>query len=161
MYGENGAAMRRELAALLRQHRIQHRIRGPAQPERAVIGLQIRQYRQSILIWCTQAMQAASPLLFSNLPTKPANPFRASRPGTTGAGELARALEHAKANSSARAASSDLLTTPTGNLVLEHWRGLACAATLAEHDTAAEVASHLTASQPGVFLYRWSSTTSA
>jgi hypothetical protein len=147
MYGENGAAMRRELAALLRQHRIQHRIGDPAQPDRAVHGVQIRQYRQSILIWCTQAMQAASPLLFSNLPTKPANPFRAGRPGTTGAGELARALEHAKAHSSAHAASSDVLTTPTGNPVLEHWRGLARAATLAEHDTAAEVASHLTAPQ--------------
>ena len=32
MYGENGAAMRQELAALLRQHRIQHRLgsRSPA-----------------------------------------------------------------------------------------------------------------------------------
>lgn len=147
MYGENGAAMRRELAALLRQHRIQHRIGGPAHPDRAVLGLQIRQYRQSLLIWSTQAMQAASPLLFSNLPTKPANPFRTGRPGTTGAGELARALEHAKNHSSARAASSDLLTTPSDNPVVEHWRELARAATLAEHDTATEVASHLTAPQ--------------
>ena len=147
MYGENGAAMRRELAALLRQHRIQHRIGGPTQPDRAVLGLQIRQYRQSLLIWCTQAMQAASPLLFSNFPTKQANPFRTGRPGTTGAGELARALEHAKTHSSARAASSHLLTTPSDNRVVEHWRELARAAALAEHDTATEVASHLSATQ--------------
>ena len=147
MYGENGAAMRQELAALLRQHRIQHRLGGPAQPDRAALGLQIRQYRQNLLIWCSQAMQAASPLLFSNLPSKPANPFRAARPGTTGAGELARALEHAKTQSSARPASSDLLATPSDNVVVEHWRQVARAAALAEHDTATDVASHLTAPQ--------------
>ncbi|WP_107705524.1 hypothetical protein [Nocardioides allogilvus] len=147
MYGENGAAMRRELAALLRQHRIQHRIGGPAQPDRAALGQQILQYRQNLLIWCTQAMQATSPLLFSNLPTKQANPFRVGRPGITGAGELARALEHAKAHSSAQAASIEQLTTPSDNPVVEHWRELARAAVLAEHDTAPEVASHLNAPQ--------------
>jgi hypothetical protein len=147
MYGENGAAMRRELAALLRQHRIQHRLGSPAQPDRAALGQQILQYRQNLLIWCTQAMQAASPLVFSNLPTKPANPFRAAQPCTTGAGELARALEHAKAHSSASAASIEQLTTPSDNPVVEHWRDLARAAVLSEHDTAPEIASHLTASQ--------------
>jgi hypothetical protein len=60
MYGENGAAMRRELAALLRQHRIQHRFGGPAQPDRAVLGLQVRQYRQNLLSWCTQAMTSST-----------------------------------------------------------------------------------------------------
>jgi hypothetical protein len=39
------------------------------------------------------------------------------------------------------------LTTPSDNTVVEHWRGLARAAALAEHDTATEVASHLTAPQ--------------
>ena len=53
MYGENGAAMRRELAALLRQHRIQHRIGSPGHPDRAALGLEIRQYRETLLIWST------------------------------------------------------------------------------------------------------------
>ena len=105
MYGENGAVMRRELAALLRQHRIQHRLAGPRQSDRAALGQQILQYRQSLLIWCNQAMQAARPLLFSNLPTKPTNPFRASPLSATGAGELARALDHTRTHSAAKAAS--------------------------------------------------------
>lgn len=147
MYGENSATMRRELAALLRQHRIQHRIGGPGHPDRAAMGLQIRQYRQSLLIWSTQAMRAAGPLLFSNLPTTTVNPFREARPGTTGAAELARALEHATSRSAAGAASSDLLTTPSDNVLVEHWRELARAAALAEHDTAPEVASRLSAAQ--------------
>lgn len=145
-YGENGANMRRELAALLRQHRIQHRIGGPGHRDRAALGVQIRQYRHSLLIWSTQAMHAAEPLLFSNLPTRPVNPFRAARRGTS-AGELARALEHAKAHSSVGPASIDQLTKPSDNPVVEHWRGLARAAALAEHDTATDVASQLSAPQ--------------
>jgi hypothetical protein len=143
MYGENGAAMRGELAALLRQHRIQQRLGGGSQHDRAAVGLQIRQHRQSILIWCSQAMQAASPLMFSNLPAKPAHPFRAGGPRATAAGELARALEHVKTQSSASPASSELLTTPSDNQVVEHWREAARAAALAEHDTGGELAAHM------------------
>ena len=140
MYGENSAAMRGEFAALLRQHRIQYRLGRDLQPERDSLGLQVRQYRQGVLIWCSQAMQAASPLLFSNLPTTPANPFRARHPGVTAAGELARALDQAKGESSTSPASIELLTTPSDNPVVEHWRNAARAAALAEHDTGGELA---------------------
>ncbi|WP_148046757.1 hypothetical protein [Nocardioides pocheonensis] len=143
MYGENGAAMRRELAALLRQHRIQLRLGGPSEPDRDGQGLQIRQYRQSVLIWCNQAMKAASPLIFPNLPAKPANPFRADRPSVSAAGELARALDNATTQSSTPPASTELLTTPSGNEVVEHWREAARAAALAEHDTGGELAAHM------------------
>src|SRR4051812_28531520 len=117
MYGENGASMRTELAALLRQHRVQQRLGGPSQPDREFLGQQIRQYRQSVLIWCSQAMQAASPLMFSNLPAKPANPFRAGTPSITAARELARALDQVKTDSSASTASIEQLTTPSDNPV--------------------------------------------
>jgi hypothetical protein len=147
MYGENGTAIRRELAALLRQHRIQHRLGGTSQPDRDSLGLQIRRYRQTLLIWCTQAMRAASPLMFSNLPTKPANPFRTGRPSVTAAGELARALNHARTQSSASPASSELLTTPSGNPVVEPWRQAARAAALAEHDTGGELATRMNVPQ--------------
>lgn len=143
MYGENGAAMRRQLAALLRQHRIQLRLGGPSNPDRDGLGLQIRQYRQCVLIWCSQSMEAASPLIFPNPPTKPANPFRADRPSVSAAGELARALDNAKTQSSTPPASTELLTTPSGNDVVEHWREAARAAALAEHDTGGELAAHM------------------
>ena len=48
MYAENGAAMRQELAALLRQHRVQQRLGGTLN-ERADLGVQMRQYRQTVL----------------------------------------------------------------------------------------------------------------
>jgi hypothetical protein len=147
MYGENGGAMRTELAALLRQHRIQQRLGSPLQPDRELLGRQIREYRQSVLVWCTQAMQAAGPLMFSNLPTKPANPFRAVTPSVTAAGELARALDQVKTDSSASAASIEQLTTPSENAVVEHWRAAARAAALAEHDTGGELAARMSVPQ--------------
>src|SRR6266498_1685178 len=73
-------------------------------------------------------------LKFSNLPKKPTNPFKAAGLSITAAAELARALDHVKTNSSGRPASSDLLTTPNDNPVVEHWREAARAAALTEHD---------------------------
>lgn len=143
MYGENGAAMRREFAALLRQHRIQYRLEGTSPPDRESAGQLIRQYRQTVLIWCSQAMQATRPLMFSNLPASPANPFRSRRVSTTAAGELMRALDHATANSSASPASIESLTTQSDNPVVEHWREAARAAALSEHDTGGELAARM------------------
>jgi hypothetical protein len=94
MYGETGTAMRQELAGLLRQHRVQQRLGGPPEA-REEAGLLIRQYRQNVLLWCSQAMRATSPLTFSNLAPAQPNPFRAVGSGGNGAnpaGELARAL---------------------------------------------------------------------
>ena len=147
MYGENGAAMRRELAALLRVHRIQHLLGPPAGASREVLGQQIRQYRQSLVIWCTQAMRTTAPFMFNRRQIRPTNPFRPTGTIATPAGELAGALDHAATQSSASIASSELLTTPSHNPLVEHWRQAARAAALAEHDTAGEVARRLTAPQ--------------
>lgn len=149
MYGESGAAMREELAALLRLHRVQQKLRGPTQETRAELGLLIREYRQSVLVWMNQAMRAAQPLVFSNLPAADPNPFRsvASSGRLTPAGELARTIDAAAQQSTARIASFEALTTPHPNAMVEHWRLAARAAALAEHDTSAEVARRMTAGQ--------------
>ena len=66
MYGETGDLMRTELAALLRQHRILHRLGDGAPtapgavPDREAAGIVIQQYRQTILSWCAEAVMAAN-----------------------------------------------------------------------------------------------------
>ena len=154
MYGETGIAMRQELAGLLRQHRVQQRLGGPPEA-REEAGLLIRQYRQNVLLWCSQAMRATSPLTFSNLAPAQSNPFRAVGGGgnsATPAGELARALDLARQLSTALPATSEQVTTPTGHDVIERWRQSARAASLAEHDTATEVAERMTAGQAQVVV---------
>jgi hypothetical protein len=154
MYGETGTAMRQDLAGLLRQHRVQQRLGGPPEA-REEAGLLIRQYRQTVLLWCSQAMRATSPLTFSNLAPAQPNPFRAVGGGgnsATPAGELARALELARQQSTALPATSEQVTTPTGHDVIERWRESARAASLAEHDTANEVAERMTAGQAQVVV---------
>lgn len=51
MYGETGAPMRAEMAALLRQHRVQQRLVGTTAEEREELGGLIRTYRQTVLVW--------------------------------------------------------------------------------------------------------------
>ena len=147
MYGETGAQMRTELAALLRQHRVMHRLATDSPTERAEIGQQILRFRQAVVVWSAQAIRAAQPLTFPNTPRKPADPFRATNEHGSALRELARALELARDASNTRAASSQEFTTPTGNDLVEHWRLAARAAALAEHDTAPDQAVHLTAAQ--------------
>jgi hypothetical protein len=156
MYGANGARMRSELAALLRQHRVQQRLGGPGRQsaapnttlaEREAIGLQIRQYRHTVLVWCAQAVLAAKPLLFSASMPAPANPFRASEDHGTAVAELARALNHTSRASSAGRASMEMLNARSDNQVVERWRHAARAAALAEHDTNGDAAVRLTAAQ--------------
>lgn len=150
MYGETGAAMRDEIAALLRQHRVQQRLGGPTQEAREELGVLIRDYRQNVLVWLSQAMRAASPMAFSNMPPAQPNPFRSvgtSGSQLTAAGELARAIELAKTESTAHAASSEALATPLANPMVDHWRLAARAAALAEHDTTDQFAVQMTASQ--------------
>jgi hypothetical protein len=148
MYGETGAAMRNALAALLRQHRTQQRL-GDSRTERAEVGHQIRQYRHSVLAWCSQALDSVSPLTFANQPPVRANPFRAAAAGygASPAGELAHSIERALANDTAPRPTLEQLTTPTGHQHVELWRQVARAAALAEHDTAPAVASTMTAPQ--------------
>ena len=147
MYGENGAQMRTELAALLRQHRVMHRLDADSSADRAEVGRQVLRFRQTVLVWCAQAVGVARPLAFANIPAKPADPFRASAEHGAAIGELARALEYARNESQTKTASSIELTTPSPNVLVEHWRLAARAAALAEHDTAPDPALHLTAAQ--------------
>jgi len=150
MYGETGAEMRRELAALLRQHRVQQKLGGATQEAREELGVLVREYRQSILVWLSQAMRAASPLAFSNMPPAQPNPFRSvgtAGSNVTAAGGLARAIDLAKVQSTAHVASSEALASPHPNRVVDHWRLAARAAALAEHDTADQFAVQMTAFQ--------------
>jgi hypothetical protein len=150
MYGETGAAMRTEFAALLRQHRVQQRLTGATPEAREELGGLIRTYRQTVLVWLGQAMRAASPLAFSNMPPAQPNPFRAvgsSGSHLTTASELARAIDLARQQSSARSASTDALATPNATPMVEHWRLAARAAALAEHDTSERVSAQMTAPQ--------------
>ena len=150
MYGETGAEMRREFAALLRQHRVQQKLGGPTQEARVQLGVLVREYRQTILMWLGQAMCAAHPLAFSNMPPAQPNPFRsvgAAGSDANATGELARALNLAESQSTAVRAPAAALVSPHDNPIVEHWRLAARAAALAEHDTSAQVASQMTATQ--------------
>ncbi len=147
MYGENGAQMRTELAALLRQHRIMRRLAEDSSVERAAAGQQILRFRQTVLVWCAQAIGVARPLTFPNVPQKPADPFRAATDHGAAVAELARALEAAREQATTRPASSQEFTTPSANTIVERWRLAARAVALAEHDTAPDQAIHLTAAQ--------------
>lgn len=147
MYGENGAQMRTEPAALLRQHRVMHRLAADSPDERAAAGQQILRFRQTLLVWCAQAIDVARPLTFPNIPQKPADPFRATSEHGAAVGELTRALQLARDHATTHPASTQEFTSPSPNNVVEHWRLAARAAALAEHDTAADQAIHLTAAQ--------------
>lgn len=146
MYADTGTAMRTHLSALLAIHRIQHRLGDRDTAARQTHGEVIRQYRQSMLVWCGQAMQLASPMLFTNLPPRTPNPFIPSDHSNP-AIELARALAHARTKSTAEPASTEVLTTASKNPVVEGWRQVARAAALAEHDTTTNLADQLTTQQ--------------
>jgi hypothetical protein len=155
MYGETGELLRTQMAALLRQHRISHRLGGPSRyapdgvtspVEREQLGEQIQQYRQTIITWCAQTLHAVAPATFSNVPARRTDPFRPDA-ADAAAAELARALDYTRRHSSAPLATIDLLTTPCDNPLVEHWRQAARAAALAEHDTSGELAHRLTTPQ--------------
>jgi hypothetical protein len=153
MYGETGDLMRTELAALLRQHRILHRLgdHSPtatdAVPHQETAGSVIQQYRQTILSWCAEAVMAAKPLVFSATLPAPADPFKTANEPGTAVSELARALHLARDASTSPRATTALLTTASPNEVVEHWRQAARAAALAEHDTNGAAGTRLTSPQ--------------
>ena len=143
MYGENGALLREELSSLLKQHRIQLRIGGggihnvpitTSDAERKQIGEQIRRYRQSALVWCWQATRAVAPRAASNLTRIEPSPFRLPAIHHGGLAALNQALKHAIDSSSARLPGLDELSTPHRLPLVEHWRQVARAAALGEHD---------------------------
>lgn len=143
MYGENGALLRAELASLLTQHRVQLRIGGggthsvpitTTDAERKQIGELVRRYRQSALLWCWQAARAVAPRAASNLTRIEPSPFRLPAIHHGGLAALNHALEHAVESSSARLPGLEELNTPHHLPLVEHWRQVARAAALGEHD---------------------------
>jgi hypothetical protein len=104
-------------------------------------------FRQTILVWCTQAVGVARPLACAT--SRSSRRIRSARPAITArrSEKLARALEFARDESPTKPASSIEFTTPSPNELVEHWRIAARAAALAEHDTGPDRAIHLTAAQ--------------
>lgn len=147
MYGENSGAIRAELAALLRHHRIQHRLGGPigataqtsTTAEREAMGRQIRHYRQCVLVWCRQAVTAT---------TRDAFDGAIRDRDRDVAEEFRHRLHTAVAASRDRLANLDEITAPVGNALVDTWRRAARAASLGEHDFAAGIDyAHLTNAQ--------------
>jgi hypothetical protein len=116
--------------------------------DREAAGIVIRQYRQTTLSWCAEAVMAAKPLVFSATLPAPANPFKMSNEPGTAVGELARALHLARDASTSPHATTALLTTPNPNEVVEHGRQAARAAALAEHDTNGAAGARLSSPRP-------------
>lgn len=94
MYGENGAQMRTTLAALLRQHRVMHRLAADSSTERAEVGQQILRFRRTLVTWGAQAIRVAQPLTFPNIPQKSADPFRATNEHGAAASEIPAPGQH-------------------------------------------------------------------
>lgn len=143
MYGENGHLLRAELASLLSEHRIQLRIGGPGShtvpvtttvEERAQIGEQVRRYRQSALVWCLQATIAVAPGAESRLSPSATNPFRLPPAEHGGLSALRRALDQSVRASTAPLPDVAELATRHELPLVEHWRQVARAAALGEHD---------------------------
>jgi hypothetical protein len=134
MYGENGRLLGAELATLLRQHRIQQRLGGPGihtvpestTPEqREALGEQISRYRHAVLVWCLQAVRAATPSIELERTTG-----RSRGPAEKLRYRLTRAVD----SSTAGQLRLVELTTEQEFPMVESWRHAARAAALGEHD---------------------------
>jgi hypothetical protein len=143
MYGENGHLLRAQLSLLLKQHRIQLRIGGPGihtvpvtttEAERTQLGQQVRRYRQSALVWCLQAAIAVGDGAESRLSPRPTNPFRLPAAQHGGLATLRTALDQTVRVSTAPLPGMEELTTQHELPLVEHWRQVARAAALGEHD---------------------------
>jgi len=143
MYGEHGHLLRAELSSLLKQHRIQLRIGGPGthtvpvtttEEERVQIGEQVRRYRQSALVWCLQATVAVGHGTESRLSPRATNPFRLPAAQHGGLAALRKALYQTVRASTAPLPGMGELTTQHELPLVEHWRQVARAAALGEHD---------------------------
>ena len=120
MYGENGTRLRQGLTELLRHHRIQQQLGGAGAPmtartspeERAKLGLLIRTYRHSVVVWCHQTAHAVDPYTVSNVARGPANPFAETGRELGPLDALKRSLDAVRARSPARLPTLEELTTP-------------------------------------------------
>jgi len=133
MYGENTRVLREQLAILLRQHRIQHRIGGPGIPtlpvtttpaERRLLGLQLGRYRHAVLVWALEAVRAVDPS-----PHVPLADRRDRSPAT----ELQMRLDE-WVRLSMRRPTIEELNGPQRYPMLTAWQAAARAASLGEHD---------------------------
>ncbi len=134
MYAENGGNLRAEVSTLLRQHRVQQRLGGAGShsipetttvEERRLLGEQISRYRHSVLLWCIQAVRAASPRMnLEGTGTRTRGPAK----------ELRHRLDGALNQSAAGLPTLAQLTTAQPFAMVETWRHVARAATLGEHD---------------------------
>lgn len=147
MYGPNSDALRTELAALLRNHRIQHRLGGPigmmsetsTVDEREAMGRQIRRYRRSVLVWCRQAVTAT---------TRDTLAGGVRDYDRDVAEELRHRLRATLAAMRDGLPTLDEIADPVGNALVDTWRRAARAATLGEHDFGAGIDyGHLTDAQ--------------
>lgn len=147
MYGPNSDALRTELAALLRHHRIQHRLGGPigmtpetsTVAERDAMGQQIRRYRRSVLVWCRQAVTAT---------TRDTLAVGIRDHDRDVAEEFRHRLRATLEASRDGLPSLDEIAEPVGNALVDTWRRAARAATLGEHDFGAGIDyGHLTDAQ--------------
>lgn len=138
MYGENTRVIREQLATLLRQHRIQHRIGGPGIPtlpvtttpaERRLLGLQLGRYRHAVLVWALEAVRAVDPS-----PHVPLADRRDRSPAT----ELQMRLDE-WVRLSMRRPTIEELNSPQRYPMLAAWQVAARAASLGEHDFGASI----------------------
>lgn len=147
MYGPNSDALRTELAALLRHHRIQHRLGGPigmtpetsTVAERDAMGQQIRRYRRSVMVWCRQAVSAT---------TRDTLAVGIRDHDRDVAEEFRHRLGATLEASGDGLPTLDEIADPVGNALVDTWRRAARAATLGEHDFGAGIDyGHLTDAQ--------------
>lgn len=138
MYGENASLIREQLAVLLRQHRIQHRIGGPGIPtlpvtttpaERRLLALQLSRYRHAVLVWALEAVRAVDPR-----PHVPLTDRRIGSPATN----LQARLTEAVRDSGPRPSFEELGSAQRYPMLIA-WQTAARAATLGEHDFGASI----------------------
>jgi hypothetical protein len=121
MYGDNTAALRGELAALLQITRNQQGLDALTRDEVVLIA----SFRTSLTLWCQQAVRASNP----------DGDFGGATPRSRGpAEELRHRLDQARTAYTAPLPGLDQLTTPHPNHVVDLWRRAAKAAALGEHD---------------------------
>lgn len=135
MYGENIGLLRTELAHLLRQYHVSHRIDrdlaraypgpGVANTRGEVVAL-IRSFRRSVLTWCYQAMAHGDPN------PKAEHSANLLEPPD----RLRQSLGRVVVKNPAPLPRLAQLTTHQPVAVLESWRQTAKMTTLAEHDLA-------------------------
>lgn len=121
MYGDNTAALRDNLAALMQITRSHEGLATLTPAEVAMIS----SFRTSLTLWCQQAVRASNP-----------DGERGGRtPRTRGpAEELRYRIDQARSTYAASLPDLDQLTSPHTNHIVDLWRRAAKAAALGEHD---------------------------